>query len=383
MSEEPEKLLTPAEAVEAALHESDQTLNKLLDETLQPVEPERVSDEELEKLAAAAKKVLEDSRLLRQCVGSMVAARQLYAMCIQELDRQMEKLPEDQRHPDLTDYLIQATTHQAAQPFNEQDLYAGFQETVYPWMVDTVDRHNREDKRQRQDDLEAFEQQRRSTPLPIKVTYDPELGDRLPRDRALVLVGWTPAVQYLLDNIVNSVLAANDPALFCVIRLQSRLLDLSEQGPDRLYRLDGRSWENCCRSGLSWPRLFQQQLLRQMEQAPDLLICDDLARACRPGGSTEKPTRQAAESHKRLREWCLKVGTAMIGGVPLDHRVPPDLSGTEWSQLRTWSWLRPVWVEELENDPLYYNLYVGRDNLVGRVPRRRLDEASSSPLIIP
>lgn len=340
-----------------------------------------VTDEEKTQVIALAQELIKDNVEFRQVVGTMVASRQLYAMAVRELELLVGDLPEDKQHELLEECLIQSAGHQAAKQFEENDLYVGFQETVYPWMLRVVDKHNRLEKTQRQQDAEAWESARRLRPLPLGIEYDPEFKDCLPRDRALVLVGWGPVVRYVLDKMVTAVLAARHPEqVFYAIRLHTHA-PTNTKGS--VHRLSPDVWDNCTASNTSWPLLFQKHLLPLLDAPIDLLVCDDLRHAApKLSGTKATATRGGNHAHKKLRDWCKKVGAGMLFGIQLDDRDPPDLAKPEWEQLRAYATLRPVWISDKDEDSLDVSVMLGRNTLVEKVPRGFLSDIVKGKQII-
>jgi len=380
---------TPAQVVADAKADAEiNTLENQLKElqAARDADAEAKQEEEVpkakrEEVAAIARELMSKNARMSQCVGTMVAARQLYAVCCNDLDRQITKLPEAQQHELLAECLVQAATHQAAKEFDENDLFMGFQETVWPWMQATIALHNAEEKVERSKELDELESLRRHRKIPLGIKYDPDLGDELRRNDSLVLVGWEPAVRYLIDTIMTNVLTARVPEqLFHIIRLM-KAAPTKAEAQRQLTRLGGKDWKNCCKSSTSWPKLFQGRLLDQLSDPLDLLIVDDLAHAYE-GLSISGESRNAGEAHKRLRQWSTKMGCGLLGGVPLLSKEIPDLSGAGWHNLRIFSTLRSVWIEE-QSDPLYYTLRIGRDAYRENVLKGTLDNYGGSNLILP
>jgi len=348
------------------------------DDTPPIAEGEPISDEERDELSRHVQQVIMKHMGIRQCLGSMIAARQLYAMCVRELESQVAELPEEDQHELLEECLVQSAGHQAAKPFNENALYVGFQQTVYPWMVRTVEKHNKEDEAEHQKDMEEAEQIRRDRPIPVGIKFDPDL-EALPRERTLVLVGWAPAVDYVIQEMVTKTLANKDGQLFSVIWLTMSAHKLGTQ--PQLWRYGGEDWKHCCKVNKTWPKFFQTKILRDLDAPPDLLVCDDLMNACEQVIGT-RTVRSAGAAHKRFRQWCVKAGCGFLGGVPQDTKEPPKLQGAEWEQLRTWSILRPVWVREASSGD-DYALYIGKDLFVDNIPKATLDSRQKTKLVLP
>jgi hypothetical protein len=385
--------LDPKKIVEEAKAEAEKgdAVSQAQTKAAEPVEeteaPEEIDKPTTQLVAELAQRLIAGNKGIQQCVGTMIASRQLYAMAVKDLELQVRDLPEEDSHELLEECLIQAAGAQAAKPFDENALYVGFQETVYPWMIKTVKRHNEEEEREHKQEMDDLENARRARPLPVGINFDPELEDALPRERGLVLVGWEPALRWVMDQMVTNVLATRDrEQLFFVIRLMEAVNkdeEIDEKVQRQLFRLGGKFWKNCCKSNKSWPILFQTKILEHLTDPPDLLVCDNLCSATENIIGAGRSSRAAGHAHKKFRDWCLKAGCGFLGGVPQESKDPPNLGGPEWEQLRTWSCLRPVWVKDSENQVQSYNVCIGRDTVIATVPKSTLDSQGSGKIILP
>lgn len=356
------------------------------------------------EIAAAIMQRLIDSREnIAQTVAAMMASRQLYAVAVRDLELLTANIPEAERlalyqtalsqlkeppaeppEPLATfelveEMLIQAAAYGASKPFSDATLFLGLKETVIPWLENTVKRHNRIAAKEKQVEIEAYEQARRERPVPIGVVHTEGKEPKLPRDRSLVLFGWRPAVLWVLDQMVTGALAARDDQLYTVIRLMTKATKVTPQ--PHLLRLGGRDWEDCCKNGTSWPKLFQSRLLSQLADPPDLLVVDDLAHAGKStsllGGS---PARMAGNAQKRFRDWCNKIGCALVGGVLFGSQEAVSPASMEWEQLRTFTTLRSVGVVEVGDN---YRITLGRDAAFFTVEKAVLDSYGTGNILVP
>src|SRR4029077_4495629 len=148
-------------------------------------------------------------------LGSLIAVRQTYAVLYRELQQLLEREEAAGRAvPQLAeDYLIQCAMHRASQSFDEHELMQGFVDTVLPHVATIVDSHAQGDETAVR---EAMEQElkdraKRLIPLGFLLDMDDQTPD-FPRSQSLVLLGWENAVLFVLDRIVEAVLAARqDP----------------------------------------------------------------------------------------------------------------------------------------------------------------------------
>lgn len=268
-------------------------------------------------------------------------------------------------------------------------LFANLKTAVEPWLHDVVKQHIGWEKESQQQAWDAWEKARRERPIPVGVTFrvsgdahdgqGQDQGDTLLRNNSLVLFGWRPAVLWLLDLMVNNVLLSKEQQLYTVVRLQRQAGKIEPQ--PRLHRLGGKSWEDCCRSGSSWPKLFQEKILMQLSDPPDLLVVDDLPYAGQSAGLTVGSlARKAGAAHRRLRQWADKAGCGIVGAITSDEKIPPAPFGSDWESLKNYSTLRPVSVEEVGEK---YKIILGKDIATFWVEKSVLDGATGSKLILP
>ncbi len=335
---------------------------------------------------AWANKVVQKAPI-KSAVATMIAARQLYAVAYREVQERLatESPPPD---PMTEDALVMSAMHEASKPFDINALIGSMISTVMPWIGDVADRKNAEDANLAVKEMEENDKLRRSLPLDIGFRYDPELEEPvLPRDRSLVLVGWRPAVNYVIDQIVNSVLASRvDGFLATVIRLQK---SHPRRGDENVYliRVGRDKWEGCCNTTTALPKIAAEFIAPQMSHPADLVVCDDLPRCVTNGFRGRPPGAVAGDAHKRLKDWAKRDGAGVVAGVPFDTNAAEDvdLFTPEWEQIRTFATVRPVRViSRADNlDPGKYRIIVGRGIHHWEVDHAVLDTYSGSGLIIP
>ena len=357
-------------------------------------------------------------------VGTMIASRQLYAVAMRDLEYRMAKLTDKQK-ADLVEvgrkwlleekaskgegleeddtkalltkeieaveaadadaawqlveeFIIGASAHAAAQPFTEEILFSGIKQSVVPWLEEVTKQHNiwaREDTARA---MEEGEKARRERNIPLGLYWDNEFGKDLPRDRSLVLYGWAPALYWLADNVAKQVLEAKTGQLFTIIRLMANIQ--KHEVESRLLRVAAKFWTDCCQTGSSWPKFFENNLMMHLGDPPDLLIVDNLERAAMTTalvGSTA--ARKGGNAHKQFRRWCDKTGCAFLGLMPQQFKAVDFPASVDWEQLRTYTTLRSVGVEEQGDD---YVLTVGADLYKVSVPKDVLDNYGQETRII-
>jgi hypothetical protein len=350
----------------------------------EPIEKKQLISSKDQELAVEASQILIEREAYRRVVGAMVAFRQGYAMAYNDLER---LLAAEKDVPSLTlEVLIQSASYQASREFDEKVLLQGFEETVFPWMVETLQRHESEDGHSRRVDRDSREEARRAVPVPIGISQDLGVAPQLERHESLVLVGWKPAVLWLLDEATTCALAANVKAgveryLFSVTRLSClRSRGRSMNRVDDNYRiLYGEAWDNSCKSNAEFARRLAKY---KADGLVDLLVIDDIPHAKKDtiqvGDVSDilKAGRPAGNAHKIIRRWASEVGAAVLAGVCLEEKGDIDLTTPVWEQLKTFSFLRPVTVmEEADNlEENHYRILVGRNACYFDVPKEVIDD---------
>lgn len=340
------------------------------------------------RLATEAPRVL-------TAVASMMALRRAYAVAYRELqdgitDAQAGLDLQDRGEvipPEFADFAVQYAMYMASKPFNEHELMAGVVDTLLPWMADVVDRHTEADQAAAVEDTVKANEERRATPLPLSFKHTPaqETND-LTRDRALVLVGWRNAVLWLLDKSLEVVLAQG----FQTVRMLTKAPKPEDQHA-RLIRLPPAAWAGCANTDRDTDMMVAKFVDSAVGAPVDLVVVDDLSRAYTKGFVGRDRFAQAGDAHRQLKKWACRMGAGLLAAVPLDGRELPDMSGSEFEQLKTFATLRPVFVTDgVDPDPSepdepaepYYVVTVGTDASVFHVPKHQLD-AYGSTLVTP
>lgn len=326
-----------------------------------------------------------------QTVAAMIGVRRMYAVAYRELQEAVAEAQAalhaggpDHADPAVTvpvefvDFAAQYAVFQASKPFDEHALMRGVADTVLPWLADVVDRHTEADQRADAAARAEAAERRRAAALPIGFKHTPAQEDLLlRRDRSLVLVGWGPAVAWLLDQAVEHVLAPD--AELTVVRLCAGDTRPEDQHA-RLVRLPRSAWSGCANSGRDLARMCAAFVADAVGGPVDLLVADDLAAAHTAGFVERAAGAAAGDAHKRLRAWCADLGAGLLGAVPLAATPAPDLTQPEFEQLRTFADLRAVAVDDsLAADT--YRITVGAAAAVFDVPRADVDRYARRTLL--
>jgi len=332
-------------------------------------------------LSELAQKLVVSDQGLRQLVGAMVASRQLYAMAIHDLDVRLESekatygdIADEDRSP-LKEIFISSAATQAAHPFEENDLLTGFRDTVIPWMESVSRMHTEEEARILKKEYAASEKERRAKNIELGLGLHPSEEDLLDRERSLILVGWGPALSYLVDKVITysllNVLEFNQ-----VLHLAK---SSSKKSDHRLLEIGGKAWEDCAKNNASWDKIFATQYLEKLSAPLDLFVVSDLA-LTNLGGTFQSEASRGAEAQKRLRKWATNMGTAMIGCIPQATTNRVELNTPEWEKLRMFTRLRAVQVKTRDDGD--YDMTVGR-HVLYKVSKSEVDSYVSSDIIKP
>lgn len=336
----------------------------------------------------------------------MIASRQLYVMAMRDLEVNLDALNDDARkklaskaislleEPEVDvsgvdaleafqrveTTMVQAAANQAQQPFNEEDLFRSMRESVFPWMLNVTKKHKAVELEELRRNAAADDQARQARKVPIGIRIDNEGNESLERKRSLTLVGWRPAVLYVLDQIVNHTLAANEGQLYQVLRFMTGKIKTSHEPHRQLCRIGEKMWENCTESATSLARLLQQSVVDGLNDSLDLWVVDDLSAAHTAGLSVVTPGFCANAAHKQFRRSANEFGAAFVGGILLDDRKIQPLVMGNWELLRTHTTLRLVSVTEADDT---YLIRVGVEAPAFKVNKDVLDLYGGSNLILP
>lgn len=381
MSEETVTAVEPT--VEPAPPDLDAVIPDLLTKPVEDLpalfEQYQLTDEQRTFVAAGAwARKLMGKPKYKAAVAALIAARQLYVVAYHELqDALAAETPPP--HEMTQDMLVQSAMHEAAKPFDLNNTIGGFMGSVLPWLGDVADAKNKAEAAAVLKEQQELDDLRRSTPLDIGFRYDPELEEpSLPRDRSLVLVGWRPAVEFVIDQIVNAVLVSRREAMLStVVRFQR---EQPRRGEENVYliRLGVERWRGFCNTANGVIKVTSEYVAPQMSHPADLIVCDDLGAALTTGFKGRPIGAVAGDAHKRLRDVAKREGAGVVAGVPLDFKGFAEISGPEWEQLRTFTTVRPVRVlESADNlDPGKYRVFVGRSAHYWEVDKAVLDGAA-------
>ncbi len=328
---------------------------------------------------------MEDDKIV-PVVAAMIAIRRTYAVALRELNEQLDALRTT--HTDipveLGDFITQMAMYESSKQFNEHTAMKGVIEGIIPWLGDVLDAHTEKEQKDELAERVTENEARKSRPVPIDCKHTPtQEGNSLGRERSLVFVGWRNAVQWLLDQICNTVLAARDEQVYTVVRLMQGTPKPGDQHA-RFIRVGLNHWKGCANSDRDLAVMAHKNLAQSVNSPIDLLVCDDLGEAHVSAFFGRPQAAKAGDAHKRFRKWCDDISAGFLGALPQDTKTLPDFGQPEFEQLKTFSYLRPVQVLDgntFDRDD-HYRIVVGQDAAVFDVPKDILDSYGST-LIVP
>lgn len=337
-----------------------------------------VNAETMSLMAEVANRLVAADKRYSSLVGSMLASRQLYAMCLYELDRlcvetdfkKATKLADKENleiGKDITDdqalmlkeMLVNAAAVKAQQPFEENQLFDGMMTTVFPWMRDVVTKHNEAQEKAKKSKVEEIEAARIAEPVDIGLPIGAEdKSSTVDRKNSILLVGPRNLINYLLNEQLQPNLAnqANPPQLLRLINQ-----DTAPKDDVKMCFLARSLWENSTQSNNAFQNIYASQVLPRLNHPVDVLVVDDLENAKK---SLEfiSPLVSANEAQKRFKRWADKAGCLLVGCLPLKRQLKAnELNLPEYESLRIHNTLRGVASEKVTIEGVeHYRIFVGK-----------------------
>ena len=336
-----------------------------------------------------------------QLVASMLASRQLYAMCMYELDMLCDKKDftgdeykdlelsgnvEESHTPMLKEVLINSAAVQAQQPFDEKLLFNGFVKTVFPWMQKVVVEHTKLQEEAHKKEFEEMNAKRIVTPLKLGVQWFPESvtdsGAEISRNKPIMLVGLEPAVRWVLDKITEAALAEGSN-VNQAIRLNSG--GKPEHSSPKVWYVPKDEWEDVANTNTEFGRMYAKNVADNLIDPVDLLIVDDLKHAT-PSHDFSSIHFTANEGQRKLKKWSEKLGCLLIGCLVLSRDLQPnELNRPEFETLRIHNILRAVEARKLpqtEGEESMYEITIGTCKF-GEATETELEKYAPKKIITP
>ncbi len=338
---------------------------------------------DMDLVAHVANHLVEKNPNFGQLVASMLASRQLYAMCLYEMEWLMKDgdftkgLPglKDATEPvELTDtqkvmlkeILINAAAVQAQQPFDENVLFAGMTKTVFPWMKKSVEKHTTWQNEERKKQFEEREKIRVQTKidLGLRLFIEAEVlkvedPSRIERNKSLLFVGESDVLGWLSDRLVkNSVVDGSGAEV--VVRLGKTAPKFNDP---RLIVVPQDAWKACAETNTSFQKVYANFILPQLSNPVDVVFVDNILSAAQSMGFASYTT-VANEAQHKLKNWTQAAGALLVSFLPLERKLKAnELNMPEYETLRIHNVLRGVVAEEIEAAEKSYRILVGQQEI--------------------
>jgi hypothetical protein len=368
----------------------------------QPLSAEELKvAESMTLVAVVANRLVGHDPRYGRLVASMLASRQLYAMCLYELERvcgdtnfkqaskaegeedlEVAKELDDEQLVMLKEILISSAAVQAQQPFDEKLLFNGMVNTVFPWMRDVVALHTSMQNQQRKAEFTQQEAVRVTKPIAFNVQFFPKTeesaGFRVPRQKPVLFVGSRPAVMWLLDHVLENALKKNTN-VEQILRLNAG--GKPKHSDSQIWYVPKSDWQAVAETNMAFQRLYEQNVMSNLIAPVDLLIVDDLIHA-RNDLTFAAATTKANESQKKFKRWAEAAGCLLVGCLPLDRDLRAnELNRPEFETLRMHNIVRGVATEKIQvAGEEWCKLSVGQHE-VARFPIEELDAYRESKII--
>lgn len=345
-------------------------------------EKEAQVKQDMEAAAKLANQLVSQDVRFAQLLGSMLASRQLYAMCIYELellvqdkDWKLEDVPEltESQTVMLKEILVNASAVQAQRPFDEKALFQGMTKTVFPWMQKVVDKHAERQKQEREQLFKEWEEKRLATAIDLGLPIE---EGALPRQLSVLLVGEAHLLRWVTKRMLSHLLAEKSEP--------KQIVELVEQAPDftsnpQVVSVPEQVWKGCtAANGIQ--RLYENFVVSQLSNPADVLLVHNIVKAYR-GLELSPVTTRANEAQRKLKKWTGLAGALLVSCLPLERPLRPnELHMPEYEALRVHNVLRGVSTAATE-DPEQLEVWIGSQK-AATVPRAELESYRKSKIIL-
>lgn len=295
---------------------------------------EKITDEfkaNMEKAAEDANRLVNSDDVIRASTMALIGARQLYILFRKALS---DRLSELGAHEMSEEILVQSATEESSKPLTAMAVLANLHNTVLPFAVDLLEKHQQEEEELDKADIEEAEKQRRETPVNLGFSFDSRKEPTLQKESSLILVSWRYLLDLVIDKAVTAAIAAKPEGRpLGVVRFSASATKKKTNVPG-LVVLPRAVWLSCSNSRTSMKKLMTHVIDHDLGWLPDLLVVDDLP-ATFTGSWKGRPSElKAASAYENLRRWCNDAGTALLAGIAIEGEKLPDLMSESWEKLR-------------------------------------------------
>lgn len=344
---------------------------------------EAVSEAEQEVIAADAKRLMTESPEASNAVAVMMVARQLHALGAHHLRQIVDQLSwidgttVRPPHPATVDACVQAAANESSKTFEPIELLESLTQ-ILPWLKTMVTTTATAQRAAQQKETEALASKRAKTKIPIGLRLYASTGAEtvLDRDKPVVFIGATAAVQAVLTHIATTAVSVTDDehpeGFFSVLQFAAGIDEQASPLP-HWARVPWPHWQAVANSAKTLNKFIHSVLPDVMTRAGargcDMLIVDDLALAWT--GRIVMPNEvvnggyapfRCANAVEHLLKWSQAWRGAFVGGIPLPHGGPVTgihAPNGEWRDLRKHAMLLEVWVDKFDNNPNQVSIRIG------------------------
>lgn len=321
------------------------------------------------------KKLVTENPRFATVLDAMAGVRRMYVVFFRELQEIVAEARAEAKKTGgdisdtLEDFALQYCMYEAAKPFNEHQLMQhDIMGRIVPAIAAVVDRHTQQDANDALAERAEAAMLRKDSPVQIGFSHSPHQEEpTIRRDRTLVLVGWRNAIMWIADQAIEHAVKADHQ----VLRFASTAPKAKDQN-HAVVRVGPSGWKGCANSDRTFDLCLGQCVVNKVNKPIDLLVVDDLGATFSSSFLGRPAEASAGDGQKRIRKWADAQGIGVIGLIPLENSVAPDISGPAWEQLRTFCDLRAVTVVR-DLDSEQYRLTVGKSAAVFDVDQQVLD----------
>ncbi len=355
----------------------------------------------MEIAAQLSSGLVKDKSNFTLLVSSMLASRQLYAMCLHEMDAicgdpedLLKDFPELRKEmeekgvePDeglilmVKEILINAAAVQAQAPFEDKILFEGMVGSVLPWMKQVCAEHSAvQEEAMVAANKEAEEKRINSK---INLLHEDGVG----RETSYLIVGNASLVYFVLHLLSQDALDGSKSNVFQQFRLHAnrykRVIRDSRVCYGTIGQLPDREISNNQKAQIKVSDMYHAYE-SQFQSPMDLMIVDDIQDFGKHAGRTGLASFQTTinETQKELKRFAKKAGSLLISGVPMEEGLQTKVyrhlhSHPDWEVLRVHNRMRVVMATEVESG---FEVWLGTTSL-GVFSREEI-EAHRPKLII-
>lgn len=330
--------------------------------------------------ATLSSELVKNNSNFTMLVSSMLASRQLYAMCLHEMDaicgdpndllenfpELLKEMEEKGVEPDeglllmVKEILINAAAVQAQAPFEDKILFEGMVGSVLPWMKKVCAEHSAV----QEEAMVAANKEAEVKRINSRINLLHE--DQVDRETSYLIVGNASLVYFVLHLLSQDALDGNKSNVFQQFRLHADKYRLVIRDSRVCYGTIGQLSPNAQKPKITISDMYHAYE-SQFQSPMDLLIVDDIQDFGRNAGRTGLASFQTTinETQKELKRFAKTAGSLLISGVPMEEGLQTKAyshlhSHPDWEVLRVHNRMRVVMAEEVESG---FEVWLGTTSL--------------------